>query len=143
MRPDAKTATFAGLFDRAGKMFRRPRKVHLPARVERQIDRRRRDSELLISAVQAGLIVVFSLLYFVARKTAPPMGMLHPVPCALGVYATFTLFRLWLALRDRVSRIIQALSVVIDVVVLMITIWSFHLQYHEPAAFYLRADPGS
>src|SRR5260221_1050434 len=138
MRPDVKAAAFAGIVERAGTMLRPPPKA-LPARVTRQIDRRRRDSELLISAVQGGLIVVFSVLYFAARKTAPPMSMLHPVPWALAVYAAFTLFRLWLALRDRVSRTIRALSVVIDIAVLMITIWSFHLQYHEPAAFYLKA----
>src|SRR5260221_10450298 len=118
MRPDVKAAAFAGIVERAGTMLRPPPKA-LPARVTRQIDRRRRDSELQISAVQAGLIVLFSVLYFAARKTAPPMSMFYPAPWALGVYASFTLLRLWLAVRGRVSPIIQALSVAIDIIVLM------------------------
>lgn len=139
MRPATERSTSAGILSRAGSALPWSSKAHLPTHVKRQIDRRRRDSELLISTVQTALIVLFAILYFAARKTAPPMSMLHPVPWALGVYAGFTMLRLWLAVRNRISPVIQAMSIVIDVAVLMITIWSFHLQYQQPAAFYLKA----
>jgi adenylate cyclase len=37
------------------------------------------------------------------------------------------------------SNSLVAISTVIDIAVLMITIWSFHLQYHAPPALYLKA----
>ena len=63
----------------------------------------------------------------------------EPVPWTLGAYAVFTLLRLWLAWRRRLPAWFLALSVVVDITVLMVTIWSFHLQYQEPAAIYLKA----
>jgi adenylate cyclase len=61
------------------------------------------------------------------------------VPVTLAVYTGFTLVRLWLAWRRRLHAWFLALSVVVDISVLMVTIWSFHLQYQEPPALYLKA----
>jgi len=61
------------------------------------------------------------------------------VPWALGVYAAFTLFRLQRAHARRLTPALGVFSVFVDVAVLMVTIWSFHLQYGQPAAFYLKA----
>jgi len=61
------------------------------------------------------------------------------VPVALWVYGGFPLWRLYLAINERLTRTILAVSVVIDVAVLMLTIWSFHLQYGAPPAIYLKA----
>ncbi len=44
-----------------------------------------------------------------------------------------------LAYRGRLSGGFIALSVVVDIIVLMITIWSFHVQYQAPPALYLKA----
>ncbi|HEX6111082.1 MAG TPA: adenylate/guanylate cyclase domain-containing protein, partial [Geminicoccaceae bacterium] len=54
-------------------------------------------------------------------------------------YAGFTLVRLWLAWQRRLRAWFLALSVVVDIGVLMVTIWSFHLQYQEPPPIYLKA----
>ncbi|HSJ98915.1 MAG TPA: adenylate/guanylate cyclase domain-containing protein, partial [Myxococcota bacterium] len=69
----------------------------------------------------------------------PPEVPFEPVPVALSLYAAFTLLRLWLAWRRRLQRWFLALSVVVDITLLMITIWSFHLQYQAPPALYLKA----
>jgi adenylate cyclase len=63
----------------------------------------------------------------------------EPVPWTLGAYALFNRPALWLALGRRLRPWFLALSVVVDVAVLMLTIWSFHLQYQAPAAIYLKA----
>jgi adenylate cyclase len=57
----------------------------------------------------------------------------------LGAYAIFTALRLALAWRGRLAAWFLALSVVVDIAVLMLTIWSFHLQYDQPAGLYLKA----
>lgn len=57
----------------------------------------------------------------------------------LGIYGLFTVGRLALAYQGRLSRGFVAISVVVEILVLMITIWSFHLQYQAPPALYLKA----
>jgi adenylate cyclase len=111
----------------------------LPAHVSRAIAVQERQNEILIGWVQAALVASFAILYALSRKTFPMDAAFQPVPWALAVYAAFTLLRLRLAYAGRVTHAIRLLSIVVDVAVLMVTIWSFHLQYGQPAAFYLKA----
>ena len=111
----------------------------LPARVERALGELDRRSEILIGWVQAALISVLGGLYLVAPGTAPADSDFYPVPWALGFYAVFTMLRLWLAYRGRLTLVLRVLSVLVDIGMLMLTIWSFHLQYGQPPAFYLKA----
>jgi adenylate cyclase len=113
--------------------------TRLPARAERTLENLRRDSEILIGWVQAALVAVLGTLYLVSPSTSPIDAIFRPVPWALGVYACFTVLRLHLAYRNRLSFALKLASVVVDVSMLMITIWSFHIQYSQPAAFYLKA----
>ena len=112
----------------------------LPARVRRTIARQEEDSEKLIGWVQLAIVLVFTVLYTVSPKTFDQRAVLfEPVPLALGGYAMFTLIRLALAYRKRLPDWFLYLSMVIDMVLLMGLIWSFHIQYHQPASFYLKA----
>lgn len=113
--------------------------VRLPARVERALADLRRESEILIGWVQAALVAVLGTLYLVAPSTSPLDAVFRPVPWALGIYGAFTALRLVLAYRDRLSLALKIVSVLVDVAMLMTTIWSFHIQYGQPAAFYLKA----
>jgi len=111
----------------------------LPSHVQRDLHTQRRRNEILVGWVQAALVLTFALFYSLSRKTFPPDVMLHPVPWALSVYSVFTALRLWLAYRNRLGHWMLMCSVVVDIGVLMVTIWSFHIQYGQVAAFYLKA----
>jgi adenylate cyclase len=111
----------------------------LPRHVVDAIAAQTRANEILIGWVQAALVASFAILYALSRKTFPVDAVFHPVPWALGVYAAFTVWRLYLAYQGRLNRAMRMLSTAVDVAVLMITIWSFHIQYGQPAAFYLKA----
>ena len=111
----------------------------LPSHVQRDLDRQQQRNEVLAGWVQASLVLTFVLFYSLSRKTFPADVMLHPVPWALGVYGAFTALRLFLAYRDRLGHWMLLLSVLVDITVLMVTIWSFHIQYGQVAAFYLKA----
>jgi adenylate cyclase len=63
----------------------------------------------------------------------------EPVPIALAVYAVFVGWRLRCAYARRLSLWFMILSAAIDIAVLMGAIWSFTLQYNEPATLYLKA----
>ena len=111
----------------------------LPSHVQRALDRQRQGNEILAGWVQVALVATFAIFYSLSRKTFPVDAMLHPVPWALSVYAVFTALRLFLAYRNRLGHGMLMSSVVLDMTVLMVTIWSFHIQYGQVAAFYLKA----
>lgn len=96
-------------------------------------------SEILIGWIQLAVVAGFGTLYLISPKTFPPEAELHPIPWVLGAYFAFTLLRLYLAYRRRLADWFLGLSVVADVLLLLGTIWSFHVQYMQPAAFYLKA----
>tara|TARA_R110000824_G_scaffold291241_1_gene479776 strand:+ start:1754 stop:3067 length:1314 start_codon:yes stop_codon:yes gene_type:complete len=119
-------------------IFGEPASGRLPARVRDRIARQQLQSEKLISWVQMLLVVLFASLWAVAPKTAtnPDFNL---VPFALGFYFLFTLARLIAAYRGTLTKPFLMISVVIDVGLLMLLIWSFHIQYMQPASFYLKA----
>ncbi|MSP67964.1 MAG: hypothetical protein EXQ96_07715 [Alphaproteobacteria bacterium] len=111
----------------------------LPDRLRSAIRDQEDAAEILIGWVQMSGIVTFAVLYSLSPKTFPMDAMFAPVPWALSAYAVFTAVRLVLAYRRRLPTWVIGLSVLVDMAVLMVTIWSFHLQYQQPAAFYLKA----
>src|SRR5689334_5994798 len=104
-----------------------PAAQRLPERVEAAVRREQAQGEVIVTLIQALAIVLFGVLYALTPKAFPPNVPFEPVPLALGAYALFTAARL--ALRGRLRERFLALSVVADVALLMVTIWSFHLQY--------------
>jgi adenylate cyclase len=113
--------------------------MRVPARVLRAIHAQRERSEILTGWVQAALITVLASLYFLAPNTSSSDVLMRPVAYAIGVYALFTALRIWLAHAGRLSAWMRVASILIDMALLTITIWSFHLEYAQPAAFYLKA----
>ncbi len=116
-----------------------PPPAGLPPHVVTAIRAEQDSAEILVSLMQLAAVVLLGAVYTLTPKAFPPTVPFEPVPIALGLYLLFTLGRLALALRGRLARGVLALSVVVDVSVLLLTIWSFHLQYGQPAAMYLRA----
>jgi len=116
-----------------------PTPPRIPERVQQALAQEQDASEILVSLIQLTALGLFGLVYAVAPKAFPADVPFEPVPWTLGAYTVFTLLRLWLAWRRRLPAWFLALSVIVDVTVLMVTIWSFHLQYQEPAPIYLKA----
>jgi adenylate cyclase len=114
-----------------------PRAV--PARVGMAIRAEQATIEVVVTIVQLGAIAGFALLYSLTPKAFPANVPFEPVPVTLAVYAVFTGVRLWLALGRRLGPGFLAISTVVDIAILMITIWSFHLQYEAPPALSLKA----
>ncbi|TDQ84089.1 adenylate cyclase [Dongia mobilis] len=113
--------------------------IALPARVRTALETERQKAELLISWVQAIILAIWTGLYLAAPRAFPEDVMFEPVPWTLGLYAVILGVRLWLSLMNRLSDLLVGLFILFDVSALMVLIWSFHLQYQQPAAFYLKA----
>lgn len=111
----------------------------LPEHARRELDDQRERNEILVVWIQAGLLATFALLYTLSRKTFPEGVAFRPVPWALGIYGIFIALRLFFAYRRSLKLPQLVLAVLADMTLLMVTIWSFHLQYGQPPAFYLKA----
>jgi adenylate cyclase len=111
----------------------------LPHAAVAALERDRRSSELLVCLAQFGAIAFFGSFYAITPKAFPETVPFEPVPMALALYFLFTTVRLAVVLRGRPPGWFLGLSVVIDIAVLMVTIWSFHLQYQAPPSIYLKA----
>ncbi len=110
----------------------------VPDRVRLAIQRQQQDSEKLIVWFQLAIVTIMGVLYAISPKTSPDNPFLTPAALALTFYFLFTLLRLSLAERRASARWLPGLSAVIDVALLVVLIWSFHLEYHQPASFSLK-----
>lgn len=120
-------------------IFGEPVRQEMPARVIQQIETRQCVSERLISWVQFILIVLFGALWVASQQVNMNDTAFQVVPLALAAYFVFTMTRLVLSYRIALPHWLLTLSVLMDIALLMLLIWSFHIQYEQPASFYLKA----
>ncbi len=120
-------------------LFKSQTNITLPAHVQKSIQQQQLSSEKLISWIQLSIVVTFSILYFASPKTFSADAKFAPVPWALSAYFIFSLLRLFLSYRSHLPDWISFISIIVDITLLVTLIWSFHLQYQQPASFYLKA----
>jgi adenylate cyclase len=112
----------------------------LPSRAQRIVDAGLHDAEWRITLVQALIVTFLGVLFFTSPSPVAPVSDLRPVPYALAAMCLALAIRVAvLAILPRVSRIWAYSSVVMDVSVIIALIWSFHLQYGESLALFLKA----
>ncbi len=110
----------------------------IPARVLAEIDRREAAAEKTIGWVQLAFVSFFVLLYSAAPRAEGAAGA-NFVPMTLAAYVAFTMFRVVLSYRITIPSWFLVISMIVDVALLCGLIFSFHIQYAQPAAFYLKA----
>ncbi len=112
----------------------------LPGRAQSIVDAGLRRSEWRIAFVQAFIVLLLGALFFMSPPPADPVSSLRPVPYALAAMAVALAGRVViLALSLSMLRILTYIGVVIDIAVIIVLIWSFHLQYGQPLALFLKA----
>jgi adenylate cyclase len=111
----------------------------LPERVQEAIRRQQERSEILIAWVQFAILGLLATLY---ESTSMPVGVVQYEELetyVLGIYGVFSVVRLVLAYRRLMPKPwLLYISMVADMALLMALIFSFHLKYAQPAAFYLK-----
>ena len=112
---------------------------HLPARVARVVHDQQDESERLIGWFQLSVVILWGIIYTVSPKTFSTDTTFALVPWVLSVYLLLTFVRLYIAHRSSISASMLYISVILDMTLLLATIWTFHLQYQQPASFYLKA----
>lgn len=111
----------------------------IPGRITENIEIQQQASEKIIGWTQLCIVVAFAVLYTISPKTFSEAARIEPVPWALGAYLIFTLIRLYLSYKTKLHFVFLLLSIIVDIALLFGLIWSFHIQYEQPASFYLKA----
>lgn len=122
----------------AAFVFGRPVDRRMSARVRQAIRRQQVGAEILIGWTQLFLVLLFLAIYLISPRPAEQTPF-QPVPWVLGAFLVFTLVRLALAYRHAIAGWFLGSAVVLDMGLLLLLIWSYHIQYMQPAAFYLKA----
>ncbi|MGI9382704.1 MAG: adenylate/guanylate cyclase domain-containing protein, partial [Methyloligellaceae bacterium] len=116
----------------------KPSTMRLPDRVMTAISRQEDASEVLIKLIQFAVVVIFGVLYAIAPKTDAGTDF-SPVPYVLGGYFAATVLGLIWALNARLPDWAVYVSIVLDMSLLMGLLLSYHIQYEQPASFFLKA----
>ncbi|MEQ8667100.1 MAG: adenylate/guanylate cyclase domain-containing protein [Rhodospirillales bacterium] len=111
---------------------------NLPERIRQSIAEQQRQSEILVGWIQLSLVLTMATLYSLSPKTTAPDAIMV-VPFALGIYFAITVARLIASYVSSLPHWALTVSTVVDIALLMVLIWSFHIQYEQPASFYLKA----
>jgi len=112
--------------------------MRLPARVLATLRCQEDASEVLIKLIQLAIVVTFGALYALTPKTDAGTAF-SPVPYVLGAYLVLTLVGLAWALKTRLPDWAVYMSIVFDISLLMALLVSFHMQYEQPASYFLKA----
>jgi adenylate cyclase len=110
----------------------------LPERVVNTIRVQQDASERLVGWFQLAVVLIFGMLYLVSPKTFSTEETFALVPWVLAIYLLFTIIRLVLAYRNRMTGPLLYISVVLDMGLLLGMIWGIHIQYQQPPSFYLK-----
>ena len=85
------------------------------------------------------IVAIFGGLYAASSKATGAVATFEPVPWALAFYFIFTIVRLGWSYTGSLPVWFVVLSTIVDMSVLFGLIWSFHITYGQPPAFYLKA----
>ncbi len=110
----------------------------MPDRVTEAISKQEDSSEILVKIIQLLVVTIFGILYLVTPKT-DANTQFSPVPYAILSYLAINLLMLFWALKRSLPNLAVYASIIFDTALLMILIWSFHIQYEQPPSFYLKA----
>ncbi len=115
------------------------RASHVPQRVQDDVRRQQDRSEQIISFVQLAIVLIFGALFVISPRPFEGEVGFVLAPWALGLYLIFTVVRLVASYRVRLPGWFLTVSVIADMALLMVLIWSFHRTYQQPPSFYLKA----
>ncbi len=109
----------------------------LSERVQQAITKHDQSSEVLIKIVQLVIVSIWAVLYTLSPKTSAGTAF-TPVTWALAIYFTLNVIGLIWARRSGLPNWAVYFSIIFDMAILMVLIWSFHIQYGQPPSFYLK-----
>lgn len=112
--------------------------MDLPLRIREQLVRLQYKSELVVAAVQLGVIVLLMLLTAVTPVGYSPGAPVHSAQLGLSLFTILVLVRLWFAYTQQLTPFFLGFSVIAEMTLLLFIIWTYYLQFETTAAINLK-----
>ncbi len=109
----------------------------LPDQITAAIEEQENRGEILVKLLQLLIVSIWGILYAVSPKAET--GGIALAPYAIGIYLLVNSLGLAWCLRRRIPDWAVYVSILFDMLLLYAVIWSFHVQYMQPPAFYLKS----
>ena len=109
----------------------------LPQQITAAIEEQENRGEILVKLFQILIVSIWGVLYAVSPKNETSGMAIAPYAIAVYLFAN-GLGLVW-CLRRRIPDWAVYASIFFDMLLLYAVIWSFHIQYMQPPAFYLKA----
>ncbi len=113
----------------------------LPTRVQRAIEQQQYRSEIFVAAVQALVLAALWVMYLATPHGFSPDAPVKATSLGLSLFAILTGVRAYFAVTRQLTPLFLACAVVIEMSVLIVTLWATHLQFEASPTLYLK-DPG-
>jgi len=110
----------------------------LPERVHAAIFAKDHTGEVVIKLIQLSIVSLMGVIYFLSPKTSAGTAF-SPVPYFLVAYLVLNMIGLIWAVRRPLPDWSVYVSILFDFSLLYGLLWSFHIQYEQPASFALKA----
>lgn len=114
-------------------------KTTMKERLLKQIKVEQNKSEILINICHIIFIIAVFLLWFLSPKAHRGEVDFEPVPLLLAIYLPLIILRLSLAKKKILATPLLYVFSIIEAIFLGTLIWSFHIQYMQVPATYLKA----
>lgn len=111
----------------------------LPPRIQGVVDAELQHADIVGAWAIFGIAAFLGVVYLASPKALDPMGRLEPVPIAVSAFLFSAVMRLRVAYRRPLSQFAVGAFTVLDFIMLYGLIWSYHVQYGQAPAFYLKA----
>lgn len=112
--------------------------MQLPLRVKAEIEAQQYKSEILISSVQLGIIVLFFIINCFTPATYSPNAPVNSASLGLSLFAILALVRLWFVMSNQLTPLFIGCSIVAEMMLLLFIIWTYYLQYETTETINLK-----
>ncbi|MBX7146755.1 MAG: adenylate/guanylate cyclase domain-containing protein [Alphaproteobacteria bacterium] len=110
----------------------------LPSRVQNAIIKQQYQSEILVGIAQLCLVIFLAVLYILSPTGYSPDAPVKAVPLGLSLFSIFVLLRLYFLITGQLKSWLIGFFAIIEMAILIGTIWVYHIQYEQPALIYLK-----
>jgi adenylate cyclase len=112
--------------------------MQFPLRVKEEIEAQQHKSEILVSSVQLGVIVLFVIINCFTPATYSPDAPVNSSLLGLSLFAILTLVRLWFATTNQLTPLFIGFSIIAEMMLLLFIIWTYYLQYETTETINLK-----
>jgi adenylate cyclase len=110
----------------------------LPVRVQKNLEAQQYQSEILVAVIQLIVIAILYLIYISFPKGFVIDAPIYSVPFGLSLFAILVVTRLYFTYTKQLTDYFLGCSVILEMLILMLTIWTYHIQFESPAIVNLK-----